>query len=354
MPERFRVGRPGSGPGLAPRLLRQAADSGWAGLGRRLIRGVVYRALDVVFQYLTPLVALLVVIPLALGGAMFALNRTETVSARIWADHPTFTPSFSTDRFSSQNTPAQIESTLVVEMIGTDVFADKVMLAVEPQFEGWSASRRDQAVADLRKNVLVTAIGEHLFSISYSTRRPDYGVRLLRSIIDTYGSSLRELESSEVGVTQTTLQLELDRARVAMNKAVTDAQSYQAAHRLSDQAAGADPNFGTLLAQAKSATDHYLSLQALVDEAQASHSAVVNLQAALFHVVDQPAVLPQRLSRTTPGVKEGLTALAGVAAVEALLVYVVARRDPSIRAAEDVRGALGLKPLGSVPVLSSR
>lgn len=315
---------------------------------------MIYRALDVVFQFLTPLVALLLVVPLAVGGITFAIKHSEVVSARIWADRPLFTPDFASDRFTSYNTPAYTESTLMQEMITTDTFGDKVLTKVEPQYETWPPSRQEQALADLRDRVTVIPAGSHLFLVNYTTRSPDYGIRVVTAIIDSFSTSIQELEANAVGVAESTLQAQLDAAQQGMNKAIADAQNYQASHRLSDQAAQDDPNYGTLLAQARSATDRYLSLLAQVDQAQASRSAVVNLQASLFHMVDPPMLLPQKLGRSTPGVKEALAALGAIAGIEALLVYVVARRDPTIRSGEDVRRALGLKPLGSVPVLSSR
>jgi hypothetical protein len=49
-----------------------------------------------------------------------------------------------------------------------------------------------------------------------------------------------------------------------------------------------------------------------------------------------------------------MAALAAVAIVELLLVYVLARRDPNVRSLEDVRREVGLKPLGSTPVVGTR
>ncbi len=317
--------------------------------------GVVYRAVDVAFQYLKPLIALLVVVPLAVGGVLFAFGRTEEVTARVWADRPAFTPSFTSDLFSTTNSPAQVESTLMVEMIGTDSFAINVETAVQPGFASWPASQQDQALAELRGAISVTAQGEHLFLISYTTTQPAFGIRLVRALIQNYGTAVTDLETSQVGAAAGTLQASLDAAKQTMDQAVAAAQSYQAQQHLSSQQADTDPNYTTLLGKAKAQTDNYLSLLAQVDAAQASQSAVVSVQSAMFHVVDPPALAPQPLiSGRTPGLKQFGVALGAVAALEVLLVYFVARRDPTVRAAEDIRRALGLKPLGSAPVLGPR
>ncbi|HKF76360.1 MAG TPA: hypothetical protein VKF59_09475 [Candidatus Dormibacteraeota bacterium] len=316
---------------------------------------MVYRAADVVFQYLKPLIALLVVIPLAVGGFAFAFGRAQVVSARVWADRPVFTPDFTSDLYSNTDSPAQIESALMLELIGTDSFATGVEKAVQPGFETWSTSAQDQAFTALRAAFSVAPQGEHLFVISYTCTQPAYGVRVLQAIIRNYGAAVMAIESSQVGAAAGTLQASLDAAQQAMNRAVSAVQSYQAQQHLSDQDARRDPNYSTLLGQARSQTDNYLKLLAQVDAAQASQQAVISVQAAMFHVVDPPAVAPEALiSSRTPGLKQAGVALGVVAAVEALLVYFVARRDPTIRSGEDIRRALGLKPLGSVPLLGSK
>jgi len=128
---------------------------------------VVYRAVDVVFQYLKPLIALLVVIPLAVGGFAFAFGRADVVIARVWADRPVFMPDFTSDVYSRTDSPAQTESDLMLELIGTDSFATSVENAVQPEFETWSTSARAQAFAALRQAFSVAPQGEHLFVISY-------------------------------------------------------------------------------------------------------------------------------------------------------------------------------------------
>jgi hypothetical protein len=88
-----------------------------------------------------------------------------------------------------------------------------------------------------------------------------------------------------------------------------------------------------------------------LDDAQGSQAAV-SLQSSFFHVVDQPFVVPFRLDQHSVAFKYAAGALAGILFGEALLVYVIARRDPRIRSVQDVRHAGGFKPLGSAPVLS--
>lgn len=315
---------------------------------------MIHRALDVVFQYLFRLIAGLLVIPVLVGGVAFAVDRSQVVAARVWADRPVFTPKFATDRFASYRTPAQIEASLMQELVGTDAFVSNVLSKTEPQYGTWSREHRAQAAVDFRKRVSIEPEAEHLFVISYKTERPEYGITVLKAVLDAFSVTVQDLEAGQVTTAQNALQTQLEIARKDMNTAVAQAESYKASYRLDDRASAADPNYATLLAQARTKTDRYLTLLALVDEAQASHLAVVTIQASIFHVVDPPAVAPPRIGRSTPAVRYALTALGGIASLEALLVYVVARRDPTVRSIEDVRRQVGLRPLGTAPVVSLR
>jgi len=130
-----------------------------------------------------------------------------------------------------------------------------------------------------------------------------------------------------------------------MNDAVSAAQAYLAQH----QSVENDPTYQTLVATAQSKTDSYLALQAQLDQAKGSQTAVFTLQSSFFHVVDQPFVIPLKIDQHLPAVKYLLFALVGVLSAEALLVYVVARRDPHIRAVQDIRRVGRFRPLGSAP-----
>jgi uncharacterized protein involved in exopolysaccharide biosynthesis len=308
----------------------------------------------VLFQHLLVLVAALVLIPLVAAGVATALDRSHVASAKIWADRPAYTPKFSTDRFASYETPAQVEAGLMKEMVDTDSFVDAVLKKTEPQYASWSLEHRRQAAVDLRSGFSVDSEAEHLFVISFRSARAEYGVVVLKALIDAFTAAVQDLESGHVATAQNVLQGQLNGARQDMNTAVGQAESYRATHGLGVDAAHIDPVYAQLQGQARTKTDRYLAVLAQVDEAQASRTAVTSIQASIFHVVDPPAAAPQGITRSSPAVRYSLTAGAGIALLEALLVYVLARRDPSVRSLEEVRREVGLRPLGSTPVLGRR
>jgi hypothetical protein len=306
---------------------------------------MLYRALDVIFQHLFRLIALLLLVPLVAGGVGLVLDHSATVEARIWADKPIFTPAFATDRFDSSDSPADIEAGILRELVGTSQFATEVLTAVDFQYPNLSTDQQDSAEADLQTNVTVTTQGTHLFVLDYKTPNTARGRKVVNAIIAAFGRQVQALDTNQVSVTQTALQGQVDATYRDMTTAVQQAQTYLAKHRAVDN----DPTYQTLIAQAQSKTDSYLAAQAQLDKVKGSQTAVFTLQSSFFHIVDQPYVVPLKIDQHLPAVKYLLFSLVGVLGAETVLVYVVARRDPRIRAVQDIRRVGKFRPLGSTP-----
>lgn len=306
---------------------------------------MLYRALDVIFQHLFRLLAALLAVPIVAGGVGLALDHSLTVQARIWADKPIFTPSFATDRFNSSDSPANIEAGILRELIGTSQFPAKVLTAVDFQYPNWSPDHQERARLDLQQNVTVVTEGPHLFTVNYRTTDSVRGRSIVNAIIAAFGRQVQALDTNQVSVIQTALQSQVDAAYRDMNDAVRQAQGYLAQHK----SVANDPTYETLIADAQSKTDRYLGAKARLDEAKGSREAMLTMQSSFFHVVDQPFVVPLKIDQQLPAVKYALFALLCVAAAEALLVYVIARRDPRIRSVQDIRRVGKFRPLGSSP-----
>jgi hypothetical protein len=306
---------------------------------------MLYRALDVVFQHFFKLIMLVLAVPLVAGAIGLALDHSQTVEARIWADKPIFTPSFATDRFSSNDSPAAIESGILSELIGTTRFDNQILTAVDSDYQGWNSDRQAGAQADLQQNMTVSAEGAHLFTVSYRTPNPNRGRAVLNATISAFGRQVEELDTGQVTATLAALQSQVDTAYRGMDDAVRQAQIYIAGH----QSLNNDPTYFTLIAQAQSKTDIYLSAEAKLEEVKGNQAAVNTIQSSFFHVVDPPVVLPLKIDQHLPAVKYLLYALVGIGAAEALFVYTVARRDPRVRSVQDVRRVGHFRPLGSTP-----
>src|SRR5262249_48510767 len=221
----------------------------------------------------------------------------------------------------------------------------------DPQSAYWRQELRDSVISDLRQNIAATPEGEHLYLVTYRTARIDYGRRILDRLIVAFGAEIQAIDTETVTSSESAGRVQSNNAKQAMDDAIKQAETYRTQHSRPE----ADPNYQSLVTQAHTLTDRYLSLQAQLGQVQQSKSAVAPVQSSLVRVADPPSVMPKPLiSKQSPMLRLGIGSFGATLALEALLVYVIARRDPSIRSVEDVRRQIGLRSLGSAPQVSSR
>jgi hypothetical protein len=312
---------------------------------------MVHRALDVVFQHLIKLIVGLILVTVLMGGVGYAIDRTPTVGMRLWAQRPVYTPSFSTNHFASYQWPSAIECSLLRELLATDTFINHLLVTIDPQSAYWRQELRDSVISDLRQNIAATPEGEHLYLVTYRTAQIDYGRRVLGRLIVAFGAEIQAIDTETVTAAESALRGQFNSAKQAMDDAIKQAETYRTQHSRPE----ADPNYQSLVTQAHTLTDRYLSLQAQLGQVQQSKSAVATSESSLFRIADPPSVMPQRLiTKQSLMLRLGIGSFGATLALEALLIYVIARRDPSIRSVEDVRRQIDLRPLGSAPRVGSR
>src|SRR6266542_2403366 len=133
----------------------------------RETESVLHRLLDVVFQYFAVLVAVLVVPPVAAFALGIALDRTQVVTARLWADEAAVLSGSPYTGKDNGESAAQHQSTLLLELLQTDSFVSAVISSSDVTATGPADPR---AVAeDLRRNVAVSPEGPHVVIIVYPT-----------------------------------------------------------------------------------------------------------------------------------------------------------------------------------------
>jgi hypothetical protein len=315
---------------------------------------VVSRWLDLIFQYAPGLLAAFLVLPLAGAGVNLALDRSQTVTTRIWVDRPSFLGDLESAGLAGGITAADGEATLIQELVHTDSFLDTVLGATNPDYGRRSDDERARLRSALQANLTVSAAGPNVVVISYLSATPSRAVLLLDVLIRSYGQTVEAIEEGQIATTGNAIDSQLVETEQAMKDAGANLHEYVRAHSSADpKLLVTDPTFITLSALAQSKTSAYLSVLALSEQAQLARASIPSLRTSVFHVLDPPAVQPATLSLKSPAVKVLLSGFGGVALLEALLVYLFARRDPRIRCGEEVEQRLGLRLLGSIPVLKS-
>jgi hypothetical protein len=313
---------------------------------------VLRRLLDVFFQYLVKLLAVLVAAPLLVGGAMLAIDRSQQVTTRVWADRLVALKDVPAINDFSNGTPADGSAALMQELLSTNWFVDEVLADASPGYAKEQASRRQAARDDVRTNLKVSAEGQNVVLVTYKTTRPDYGVKLLGSVLANFNDAVSSIQTQQASTTGQLADDQLQTARAAMDQAIGELQAYVERAGLDAESLHGDPTYQSLTAIAEQRTDQYNNLVSVSEQSKQTQSAIPELQKAVFRVVDPPAVSSRAFDTKSPSFRFGTLALVGVAVAEFLLVYVLAMRDPRVRSVDDLPAReLKVVDLGRAPAM---
>lgn len=312
---------------------------------------MIRRWLDVLFEWAAWLGAALFLIPVMVGVVALVVDRSELVTAKIWTNRPALLKDSALANSWSNGAPAGDADALLTELMGSDWFANEVLKGADSGFVNLSSNEQAQLRLGLRQNLKHQADGLNLLSISYRTDRPQAGRSIMSSVIVSLGNAGESDQSLQTGAVVQVLHDQVAAAGAARQRALDAVNAYAA--RKSQAELLWDPVYQTLVVDATTATDYYVSVENQAKQAQLQQLAVPAIRQATFRVVDAPSISPKQFDLRTPAVKYYLEALAGTAGVEILLVYVIGLRDPRVRSGDDVKKLLGIAYLGSTPALPS-
>jgi hypothetical protein len=305
---------------------------------------VLHRLLDVTFQYLGRLLVVLVLVPAIVLTLGLLLDRTQQVTARLWADTPAVLADSPYAQPANGMTPADRQVALLGELLQTDSFVAAVVR--EAKLDG--PTDPTAIGTDLRKNLYVGSEGPHVMVLIYSTAHPDRGLVLMRAVVTTFQQAQQSVQEGQVSIADQALTTQLRTARKEMDDAITAAQQYRAAHG-PDTTLASDAHYQSLRQLANLKVDNYNTLQQQADKATQYQSAIPAVQPGALRVLDQPTAAPWQLSLRGSATKNAGLALVAVLAIELAFVYNVTRRDQRVRTTQDVVATLGLRSMGTVP-----
>ncbi len=312
---------------------------------------MVHRWLDVFFEWAMWFLIALIAVPAITGAVTLIGDRSQLVTARVWADRPALLQAAGLANAWSNGTPSSDADALLTELVGSDWFVDQVLTDSTSGFKALGSDQKVQQRLVMRQSLKHNAIGDHVLELSYLTNQPATGIALLNSVIQRLGDSVETLESIQTTAAVGLLDAEVAKARDTMQKALDAASSYASGKSLTQLLD--DAHYLTLQADALAATDYYVSLNRQAQQAHLAQSALPSIRNSTFRLMDPPSVTPRQLDLHTPAIKYSMEALAGTAALEFVVIYVIGLRDPRVRSGEEVRRRLGVPYLGSTPDLRS-
>jgi hypothetical protein len=306
---------------------------------------MLQRYLDVCLQYLWFLVVAAVLAPGLLGLGGLFVDRSHPVTARIWAQPPTYlldASIYGGFYGVSAQTEATLMANLLHQLVGTDSFSDRVLAGADSTYRVSGAGQKSARRMTFRGALRVTTEGSHIVVLSYQVDRPEYGVAVLNSLISIFGESAPVIHFDPPRLIGTAGS-QLTTARAAVAQAYSSLGTGHPNQPSPPRAGG----FATLRAEAGAETVEYRSrLAQLVGTVQPDPAlvAIPHLQQAIFQVMDPPTAQPVSIDGLFKLVAFGFAA---AVAAEMLLVYVVGLFDPRIRSGKDIENRTGIRYLGS-------
>jgi hypothetical protein len=292
------------------------------------------RYLDVCLQYRRILVLAAVLVPSLLLAGGFGLDHSKLVTARLWAQPPTYM--LDSSMYGGYNgvppqTEAGLMANLLRELVSMNSFAD----------------------SDLRKNLVVTTEGSHLLVLTYRTDQPDHGVLILNRLISAFAESapIIHFQAQAAGASAGT------RLSAARNAVAFDVPKIGTRARVVDPAAP-PPRLESpadLRAVSEVETIQYrrrIAALAGTQQSDASGVTMPYLKQAIIQVIDAPATQANAIGAIVKLFALGFVA---TAALEFLFVYLIGLHDPRLRSGVDVQNRTGIRYLGSpVPTWRTR
>ncbi len=282
------------------------------------------------------------------GAAGFLTTNSHSVSTRIWAD-VTADPGAGIDLTTVSGTPADDVVAALGELLGTDWFAGNVLAGVSPDFKSESLLRQRDVELRLRRSVHLTADGPHVVTITMAAASDSEGERTLTSLVSSFEAAIESMQATRSSTVGGSASAQLALAKAAADDALNQLQDYL--HSMppgtTAEERQQDPVYQTLMVQVANTAQRYESLLSVAQQAQLS-GAAAPAPAAMFRVIDPPSPNPDPITLRTPFVRLALAFAGAVLIGEALIVYLLARRDPRIRTGLEVEAACNVRYVGAI------
>jgi uncharacterized protein involved in exopolysaccharide biosynthesis len=279
-------------------------------------------------------------------GALFFAKQGYSSSATVWVEQPIYLSVNS--NWNSYVSPAVNQMNVLQELLRTQQFSLDVARGARIPLPNDEVA--GTVVADIQRNVSVTALGDHLVKISYTNRKPDYCKAIVTQVITLFTKRLNETQLRQ---STTALQLytaQRDEYQTQMEKS-RDALAKFLRNDPSAGAAGAPPNPGLLELQQQYVADRsrYDDIVQKIDGMTLQSQAASQASDDLFHLTDQPGdPTSSETFKKNIVVNGGLALAMGLFTILGLTL-VVTWLDPGLHTLNDVRNVVAVEDDGTAP-----
>jgi uncharacterized protein involved in exopolysaccharide biosynthesis len=297
--------------------------------------------LEIVFSRPLRLLLLLILPPLIGVGVAFQLPRSYQATAYLLAEQQYEFIGGTGTQSDPNVTPAQSQVSALIELLQTPQFdlqvADQASLAstLSPAIRSDPQSRDDALINDVSHGTTAAAVGASIYTISYTNKVPYVAQQVVKAVIATFGQQIVQFSTTRGQKQLAEYQDQTTQAQQAVDEATSALQKYVATHPGSNL--NTDAAYQALYVQFQQAQGNLAAINDKIATLQQQLGALGNSPDSLFTVVNQPALPDRALSRVKTLLLGGVAGLAVGLIACVLYVVLLARRNRTAYAPEDLR-----------------
>lgn len=339
------------------------------------------RALEAAFRHKFLLaLPLLVILSFAVTFSWMSRSKEYVATGRVWVERAQFLNTTIGSDWNPYLTPAQNQSLVLDELMGTDDFARKVaeragLTALDGltatgssaqsagervDLTGEGSSLDEEIVLErLRAGTRISASGTHVIAVSHRSSSPLTAAAVVQSIIDEYADLHKTRTVEQANLATSYYEERLASTQEELDKTTAEVNSYLAQHpelRSPDApSVVGDATYVQLQSAVQRAESDYNSIQVTLAQIQFQSSATVQGLDSTFQVVDAP----KAPSSPAPVSLRSLLMLPAIGALAALglssgLFFLLFRLDDAVRRPEDLGPLTGSGIACTIPDLHTR
>jgi capsular polysaccharide biosynthesis protein len=316
------------------------------------------RYVEVLFRYWLRFAIVLIIAPLALGGASVAVFRTYQATASLWVQSPdTFGQSVTPSGWNSYLTPAQNQADTLQQLITTLAFDDQIGDRLVAKGVVANVDQRNAIVASIPIGMKVTPDGSHLVTITFSNASQTAGVGVIQAAVDLFLERQIALQRQQEDLSTTFLTGQLKTAQAQLATSEAALQQYLADHpgvRLATT--GQDTGIlalDQLVHQVQQNRDKTTQLQTELDQALFLGGAAQQLVETNTKLVDQPHITHAGITGDGSSLKRAVIALLVCLSAGIAYVVVLVWADKTARDTKEVQRRLRVPVLATIPLMGS-
>ena len=307
------------------------------------------------------LLLLMLLVPTIIGlGIGYTLPRSYQAFSDLWALERFQIIGTTGAESNLTATPADTQTSALIELLQSQAFdvavGDGTDLKSTFNLSSQDLSNSEVVdnayVADISKNVLVTAKGTNLYEIGYTNSNPRIVVQVINSVINQF-----QLQGQQFSVIQGQRLLAEDEAQLTQveqdaNTAAANESAYLTGHP--GATVTNDPQYALLDGQRQQAQSTLQNLEATIASLKQSIAGQSAGGGAFFKTLD-PAVEPTVPLSRSKGLTTTISAGAAVGFFACILyLIIVTRRDRALYTALDVEKATSYPILMQLPQLPEK